>query len=54
MSDQLVAKAPSCTTHNKLKRRTAIPPAVFKPVIPAIKQLQIYALHRTATGIGSA
>jgi hypothetical protein len=24
----------------------------FEPAIPAIKQLQIYALGRTATGIG--
>jgi len=29
-----------------------MPPAEFQPAIPAIKQLQIYALDRTATTIG--
>ena len=54
MSDQLVTKAATCTTHNKPKRTTAIPSAGFKPMIRATKRLQIYALHRTSTGFGSA
>jgi hypothetical protein len=29
-----------------------MPSAGFEPAIPAIKQLQMYALDRTATGIG--
>jgi len=29
-----------------------MPPAEFQPAIPAIKQLQTYALDRTATRIG--
>jgi hypothetical protein len=39
------AKAPN-------KRRPSIPSAGFEPVIPAIEQLQTYALDRTSTGIG--
>jgi hypothetical protein len=38
----------------KLKRRTSIPSARLKPVIAVIKRLQIYALARTPTVIGSA
>ena len=29
-----------------------MPSAVLKPAIPAIKRLQLYALHCTPTGIG--
>ena len=52
MTDQLVAKAATYTTHYKPKRRTGIPSEGFKPVIPAIKRLHLYALLRTSTGIG--
>jgi hypothetical protein len=51
-SDQLVADATTYTTHNKHKRRISIPLAEFEQVIPVIKQMQNYALDRTATGIG--
>ena len=50
-SDQLVAEAATCTTHNKHSRRTSMPSVVCEPTIPAIKRPQIYALDRTATGI---
>jgi hypothetical protein len=52
MSDQLVTQAATYTTHNKYKRRTSVPSAVFEPAIPAIKRLQTYTLDRAATGIG--
>jgi len=35
------------------KRRTSMSSAGFEPAIPAIKRLQVYALDRPATGIGS-
>jgi hypothetical protein len=52
MSDQLVARAATYTTHNKSKRRTFMPSAGFEPAIPAFKRPQTYALDFTATGIG--
>jgi hypothetical protein len=48
-SDQPVAEA---ATYIKHKRRTSMSSARFEPAIPAIKQLQTYALECTATGIG--
>jgi len=50
-SDQLVAEAAICTTHNKYKRRTSMPSAGFEPAIPAIKRQQIPAFDGTAVGI---
>lgn len=51
-SDQPVAGVGTYTTHNQRTRRTSMPSALFEPAIPAIKQLQTYALDRTATEIG--
>ena len=51
--DQLVTEAATYTTHNKDKERIFMPSVGFEPVIPVIKQLQIYLLDRTATGIDS-
>jgi hypothetical protein len=39
------------TTHNTQMRQTSMPPAGFKPTIPASEQLQTQALDLTATGI---
>jgi hypothetical protein len=39
------------TIHNTDKRQTSMPPAGFKPTIPASEQSQTHALDRTATGI---
>jgi hypothetical protein len=33
-------------------QQRAMPPAGFKPAIPASERLQIHALHHTATEIG--
>jgi hypothetical protein len=52
-SDQLVAEAATCTTHNKHKRWKTMSSAGFVPAVPTIKRLQTYALDRTATGIGT-
>ena len=38
--------------HNIHKRQTSMPPAGFKPAIPASERLQTYALDHVATGIG--
>jgi hypothetical protein len=43
MSDQLIAKATTYTARNKHNRQTSMPSAGFKPAIPAIKLMQIYA-----------
>jgi hypothetical protein len=51
--DQLVAEAATYTTHNKYKRQTFMPSAVFETAIPAIERPQTYALDRAATGIVS-
>ena len=40
------------TTHNTHNRQTSMSMAGFEPAIPAREWPQIYALHRTATGIG--
>jgi hypothetical protein len=40
-----------CCVHNKHWRGTFIPSAGFEPAIPAVKQLQTYALDPTVTGI---
>jgi hypothetical protein len=40
------------TTHSTHKRQTSMPPAVFKPTIPASERPQTYALYREATEIG--
>jgi len=42
-NDQLVAETATFTTHNKHKRRTSMPSAVFEPAIPAIKRLPIHS-----------
>ena len=52
-SDQLVAEAATSTTNKIHKKRTSLASAGFKPVIPAIVQLQSHVLDFTATGIGS-
>jgi len=41
------------TTHNAHKRQISLPPAGFKPAIPASERPQTHASHRAATGIGS-
>jgi hypothetical protein len=40
MSDQLVAEAATCTTHNKQKKRISTTSSGFEPAIPAIEQPQ--------------
>jgi len=40
------------TTHNALKRQTAMSPARFEPAIPASKWTQTYALDHADIGIG--
>jgi len=50
MGDQLGAEAAIYTTHKRHKRQISLTPVGFEPVIPAITQLQTYALDRTATG----
>jgi len=40
------------TTHNTHKRQTSMFPAGLEPTIPASEWPQIYALGRSATGIG--
>ena len=52
-SDQLVGQTSTCTAHNKHKGLTSMLSAGFEPTIPAIQRLQMYALDRTATGIGA-
>lgn len=37
---------------NNTQQNTSMPPAGFKPTIPASKQLQVHALARAVTGIG--
>ena len=41
----------STSTHNTHKRQTSMPPAGFKPTIPASERPQTHALDRAATGI---
>jgi hypothetical protein len=50
-SDQLVAEAAVCITHNKHKKRTFMPAAWSEVVTPAIERLQTYALDLVTTGI---
>ena len=46
-------QSPLPTEHySKHKTQTSVPSAGFEPVIPAIKQLQIYDLDHSATRIG--
>jgi len=52
VSDQPVAEAATCATHNKHNRRTFIFSAEFEPTIPAIKRTQNYALDCTAARMG--
>ena len=52
MSDQLVAKATTYTTHNKHNRRTSMPSVECEPTFPANKPPPIYAVDRAANGIG--
>jgi len=52
MSDQLVAKDASYTTHNKHKWRKTMPSTEFEHVFPTIKHLQTHILDLTATGVG--
>jgi len=40
MGDQLVEEVATCTTHNKLNRRTSMPSAGFELATPAIKQFR--------------
>ena len=40
------------TKHNTRKRQTSVPPAGFKPAIPAGERPQTDALDRAASGIG--
>jgi hypothetical protein len=40
------------TTHNTHKRRTSVPPARFKPAVPASDRPHTNALDRAAAGIG--
>jgi hypothetical protein len=51
-NNQTVTEAATYTKRNRDKRRSSMPSAGFEPVIPAIKQLQTYALDSTAIGIG--
>jgi len=51
MSDQLVAEAGTCKTHNKHKRQKSMLSAGFEPSIPAIKRLQNHVLNGTETRI---
>jgi hypothetical protein len=44
-SDQSVAEAATCTTHNKHKRSTPMPTARFETATPEIKRPQTYALE---------
>jgi hypothetical protein len=41
------------TTHNTRKRQTSMPPAGFKPTIPASERQWTHALDPAATGIGN-
>jgi hypothetical protein len=46
MSDELVAEAATYTTaHNKNKRHISMPSSGFKPMIPAVRQLQTLNLR---------
>jgi len=45
-------EADTYTTHTKHNRQTSIPSVGLEPKIPAINQLQTYALDYAATGIG--
>jgi hypothetical protein len=49
-SDQQVAEAATYTTHNIHKRRTSMPSAGLEMAIPAIRQLQTYALGLSTPG----
>jgi len=51
MSDQHLTGATTYTTSNRHKRRTCMPSAGFKQAIPAVKQLQTYALDHMTTEI---
>ena len=48
MSGQLVTEDATYTTHNKHERRTSMPLAGFKPVVPVMERLQTYDLFRFA------
>jgi hypothetical protein len=50
--DEWSARRRDLTTHNTHKRKTTVPPAGFKPAIPAAERPQTYALGREATVIG--
>jgi hypothetical protein len=53
MSDQLVTKATTYTTHNKHKKQTSLPSAGFEPLIPTLKWLHTYTLDSMANGIST-
>jgi len=46
MTDQLVAKAATYTTHDKHKKQTTMTSAEFESAIPANKRQQTHALDR--------
>ena len=52
--DEWSARRRDLTKHNTHKRRTSMPPAGFKPTIPASEQPQTHALDRAAIRIGVA
>jgi hypothetical protein len=51
-SDRIVAKAATCTTHDKHIGRTSMLSVGFDPAIPSIMRPKTYALDRMTTGIG--
>jgi hypothetical protein len=54
MSDQPAVQATTYTTHNKHTRQTSMPSGGFRPMIPAIRQLQTCALYHVANGNGNS
>jgi hypothetical protein len=51
-SVQFVAESATYTTHNRQKRRTSMPSAVFEPAIPAAVPARKRITRRTATILG--
>jgi hypothetical protein len=49
----LLNEAATYRTHNKQRRRTSMLSARFEPAMPAIKQLQTYALDHTTACVTS-
>jgi len=52
MSDQLVAQAPTYTTHNKHRRPNPMTSSGFERTITAAERLQTYALDLAGIGMG--